>query len=268
MGWLDGRVALVTGGGSGIGRAAVEAFVQEGARVGVLDISPEKIKALKFLGSDIKAIRGNATSLADNERALSETVSAFGRLDVLVCCVGVWDNLVKLRRIPKEKVDEAFEEIFAINVKSYVLSTKVCAEELIKSEGCVIYTLSNSSFYPDGGGPLYVATKFAVRGLLVEMAYELAPKVRVNGVAPGGTATEIRGLHSLDQEEKILSSSPKMREVMRSINPLQLEFAPEDHAGAYLYLASKKLSRGVTGTIINSDGGLGVRGFVKVAGLL
>jgi 2,3-dihydroxy-2,3-dihydrophenylpropionate dehydrogenase len=264
---LNGQVALVTGGGSGIGRAVVEALVGEGMKVGVLEISPEKVEELEALGSDVKAVQGDATGLQDNERALSETLDAFGRLDVLVCCVGLWDNQAKLKRIPKEKIDEAFDEIFAVNVKSYVLATKVCAEALIESEGCIIYTLSNSSFYPDGGGPLYMASKFAARGLLTEMAYELAPKVRVNGVAPGGTATEIGGLKSLDQEEPMLAS-PKMQEGLKSINPLQLGIEPKDHVGAYLYLANKELSRSVTGVIINSDGGLGARGLSKIAGLL
>ena len=264
---LNGKVALVTGGGSGIGRAVVEAFVGEGMKVGVLEISPEKIEGLEALGPNVKAVRGDATGLEDNERALSETVDAFGRLDTLVCCVGLWDNQAKMKRLPKEKIDEAFDEIFAVNVKSYVFATKVCAEALIESEGSIVYTLSNSSFYPDGGGPLYMASKFAVRGLLAEMAYELAPKVRVNGVAPGGTATEIRGLKSLDQEEPMLAS-PKMQEGLKSINPLQLEIEPKDHVGAYLYLANKGLSRSVTGVVINSDGGLGARGLSKIGGLL
>ena len=267
MAGLNDKVALVTGGGSGIGRAVVEGMVGEGAKVGVLEISPEKTEELEALGSNVKAVQGDATSLEDNEKTLSETVEAFNRLDALICCVGLWDNQAKMRRIPKEKLHDAFWEIFAVNVESYVLATKVCTEALIETGGCIIYTLSNSSFYPDGGGPLYMASKFAVRGLLVEMAYELAPKVRGNGVAPGGTATEIRGLKSLDQEEPMLAS-PKMREGLKSINPLQIEIEPKDHVGAYLYLANEELSRSVTGVVINSDGGIGARGLTKVAGLL
>jgi 2,3-dihydroxy-2,3-dihydrophenylpropionate dehydrogenase len=263
---LDGKVALVTGGGSGIGRAVVEAFAAAGARVGVLDISPDKIEELNGLGENVVAVRGDATSLAANEAAFKETVETFGGLDGLVCCVGLWDNQTKMKRLPKEKLDAAFEEIFATNVKSYILATKVCMDALVESEGNIIYTLSNSAFYPDGGGPLYMATKFAVRGLLVEMAYELAPKVRVNGVAPGGTATQIGGLESLEQ--KPMLGTEKMREGLKSINPLQLDFGAEDHVGAYLFLADESLSRGVTGGIINSDGGLGSRGFSKIAGLL
>lgn len=265
---LSSKVALVTGGGSGIGRAMVEALVGEGMKVGVLEVSPEKVEELEGLGFEVKAIQGDATGLEDNERALSETVDAFGRLDALVCCVGLWDNQAKMKRIPQEKIDAAFDEIFAVNVKSYVLATKVCQEALIESEGCIIYTLSNSAFYPDGGGPLYMASKFAVRGLLTEMAYELAPKVRVNGVAPGGTATGIVGLKSLDQGEQAMLASQEMQEGLASIAPLQIEIAPEDHVGAYLYLANQEQSRSVTGVIINSDGGLGARGLTKVAGLL
>jgi len=263
---LGGKVALVTGGGSGIGRATVEAFVGSDMKVCVLERSEEKAAELDGLGDSVLAVQGDATSLEDNERALSSAVEEFGRLDTLVCCVGLWDNLVKLRKLPKEKLHAAFEEIFSTNVESYLIATKVCLDALVENEGSIVYTLSNSAFYSDGGGPLYMASKFAVRGLLTQMAYELAPKVRVNGVAPGGTATGIAGLSSLEQEP--LLGSEKMQEGLKSINPLQHEFTPEDHVGAYLYLADPKLSGGVTGVIINSDGGLGVRGFAKPGGMV
>ena len=263
---LEGKVALVTGGGSGIGLAVVEAFAAAGARVGVLDISPDKVEELDSLGENVLAVCGDATNLGANEAVFGETVDAFGGLDTLVCCVGLWDNQAKMKRLPKDKIDAAFGEIFDVNVKSYVLATKVSMDALVESGGNIVYTLSNSAFYPDGGGPLYMASKFAVRGLLVEMAYELAPKVRVNGVAPGGTSTAIGGLGSLEQRPML--GTEEMREGLKSINPLQLDFSAEDHVGAYLYLADEGLSRGVTGGIINSDGGLGSRGFSKIAGLL
>ena len=263
---ISGKSVLLTGGGSGIGRAVVEALAGAGARVCVLELSEEKAEELGGLGENVTAEQGDATSLADNRRTFERAIGEFGRLDSLVCCVGLWDNLTKLRRIPEEKLHEAFAEIFATNVESYMIATKVAADALIESEGSIVYTLSNSAFYSDGGGPLYVASKFAVRGLLTEMAYELAPKVRVNGVAPGGTSTQIGGLKTLEQEPMLADGS--MNEGLKSINPLQHEFTAEDHAGAYLYLINDHLSRGVTGVTINSDGGLGVRGFSKPGGLV
>ncbi len=131
----DGKVALVTGAGSGIGRAVVEALVGKGARAGVLELTPEKVEELEALGENVTAVQGDAARLEDNERAFSEIADAFGQLGVLVCCVGLWDNQAKLKCLPKEKIDEAFDDIFAVNVKSFLLATKACAEALIESEG-------------------------------------------------------------------------------------------------------------------------------------
>ncbi len=271
MGWLDGRVALVTGGGSGIGRGIVERFIQEGARVGVLERMPERVDEMKSgLGDAACPVLGNVTSLDDNERAVAETVRAFGKLDILVCNAAVFDYFMSLVKFPRETISQAFDELFAVNVKGYLLGAKAAAPELIKSEGTIIYTVSNAGFYPAGGGPLYTSSKHAVVGLIRQLAYELAPKIRVNGVAPGGTRTDLRGLATLGQAEMGLGSvlppsEPGASGASLGV-PLGFMADPKDHAGAYVYLASKENSRAVTGTIIESTGGIGVRGLFDVAG--
>ncbi len=96
----------------------------------------------------------------------------------------------------------AFDELFAVNVKGYLLAVEASWRELVKTRGSVVMTLSNSAFYPNGGGPLYTASKHACRGLVLELAYELAPKVRVNGVAAGGMRTDLRGPESMGMAER------------------------------------------------------------------
>jgi NAD(P)-dependent dehydrogenase (short-subunit alcohol dehydrogenase family) len=260
VGWLDGKVALAVGGGSGIGRGVVEGFLQEGASVGVLELSPEKCAELEELGPKVLAVRGDATSIADNKRAVRETVEAFGRLDTLATFVGIFDFYTPLSEIPEEKLGAAFDETFKTNVESYLLSAKAALPALKEAGGSMIHTVSTSGFYPGRGGVLYVASKFAVRGMIVRLAHELAPEVRVNGVAPGGTmSTDLRGLKSLGLDRQRLQDAPDREESMKARTPLRLAMGPEDHAGAYVYLASDR-ARGVTGVIVNSDGGIGVRG--------
>lgn len=261
MGWLDGKVALVVGGGGGIGRAVVDAFVAEGARVGVLELDPERASLLRTHGDRVCTVVGDATSWEDNLRAVRETVEAFGGLDVLATFVGVFDFYTRLEDIPGERLQEACCEVFGVNVGSYLLSTKAALPELVRRPGSsVVFTVSTSGFYPGRGGVLYVASKFAVRGLVVQLAHELAPRVRVNGVAPGGTVgTSMRGLRSLGLADRRLGDLPGREEELRTRTPLRVALRPEDHAAAYVYLASDR-ARGVTGAIVHSDGGIGVRG--------
>lgn len=269
MGFLDGKVALITGGGSGIGRGVVDRFVEEGAKVGVLELSQSKVQDLRdtFSKDDIVVTEGDATSLEDNERAVADVVGQFGSLTTVVCVVGVFDYFTEIPALPKDKISEAFDQLFAVNVKSNLLVVKAALDQLIEHEGSIVMTVSNAGFYAGGGGPLYVASKFAVRGLITELAYELAPKVRVNGVAPGGTITELRGIPALANQDLALRDVPDIEGLIEGISPLGVVAQPEDHSWAYAFLASKERSPAITGTIINADGGLGVRGMTRMAGL-
>jgi NAD(P)-dependent dehydrogenase (short-subunit alcohol dehydrogenase family) len=260
MGWLEGKVALLVGGGSGIGRAVVEEYLEEGASVGVLEISAEKCAELQLLGPQVLAIEGDATLLADQKRAVAATVEAFGRLDTLATFVGLFDYYTPLERIPEEALSASFAEMFSANVESCLLAAKASLDPLTESGGSVVFTVSTSGFYPGRGGALYVPSKFAVRGLVIQLAHELAPRVRVNGVAPGGTiGTDMRGLRTLDLHDQRLNDLPDREAALMSRTPLQLALHSKDHAGSYVFLASER-ARGLTGVIINSDGGIGVRG--------
>ena len=255
MGWLDGQVALVTGGGSGIGRAIVTRFVQEGARVGVMDRDAARVDKLKAeLGTLVTTIGGDVVRLEDNKRAVSTTVDAFGRLDVFVGNAGVFDRALPLADIPEDQLSAACDELFGVNVKGCFLGAKAALPELQKTSGCMIFTASVAGMNSGGGGTIYTASKHAVVGLIRQLAVELGPRVRVNGVAPGGTRTDLRGLAVLRQDDRTHFTDPGVEERLRANNPLQMMLEPDDLAGAYVYLASPS-ARGVTGTIVTVDAG-------------
>src|SRR5712691_12162298 len=260
MGWLEGQVALVTGGGSGIGRGIVERFIVEGARVGVLERVTEKIEQLKAaFGEDVEPVQGDVTRLEDNKRAVEQTVTVFGRLDIFVGNAGVFDRYLSLIDLPEEKLGEACDEQFAVNVKGCLLGAKAALPELLKTEGCMVFTASVAGFNSGGGGVLYTASKHAVVGMIRQLAAELGPTVRVNGVAPGGVRTDLRGLVALDQGEQSHFADPGMEERMRTTNPMQHALQPSDLASAYLLLASRANARGMTGQIITVDAGSSLR---------
>ncbi len=146
-----------------------------------------------------------------------------------------------------------------VNVKSQLVSVRAALPELRRAGGSVVLTVSTSGFYPGRGGVLYVASKFAVRGCVIALAHELAPEVRVNGVAPGGTlGTELTGPRSLGLADSVLGAAPGREQDLRRRTPLQVALTGEDHAGSYVFLASDR-ARGITGTVVHSDGGVGVK---------
>jgi NAD(P)-dependent dehydrogenase (short-subunit alcohol dehydrogenase family) len=261
MGWLDSKRALVVGAGSGIGHAVATAFCAEGAQVGALELAPDKASRLAAELPGCVVSRGDATRLADATDAVAAVTGAFGGLDVLVNCVGIFDFYRGITDIGDDQLDGAFDEIFAVNVKSQLVCVRAALPELLRSGGgaSVVLTVSTSGFYPGRGGVLYVASKFAVRGCVIALAHELAPRVRVNGVAPGGTlGTELTGLASLGMADRVLGSAPGREQELRDRTPLRVALTGEDHAGSYVFLASDR-ARGITGTVVHSDGGIGVR---------
>jgi NAD(P)-dependent dehydrogenase (short-subunit alcohol dehydrogenase family) len=253
MGWLEGRVALVTGGGAGIGRAVVERFLAEGARVGVLERVAARVEQLQAAcGSAVVAVQGDVTRLADNQHAVEATVRAFGQLDIFVGNAGVFDRFISLADLPGEQLSAAFDELFGVNVKGAILGAKAALPALLQTEGCMIFTASVAGFFPGGGGPLYTASKHAIVGVIRQLACELAPTIRVNGVAPGGTRTDLRGLAALRQDQ-LLARTPATEARLKP---------PEDHVGAYVFLASKENSRHTTGAIIDTTGGASIRSII------
>lgn len=257
-GWLDGKRALVVGAGSGIGRAVVDAFAAEGARVAAMELDEAKCERLAAERPDCLVQRGDATALVDTRAAVTATVAGLGGIDVLVNCVGIFDFYRGLAELADGQFDDAFNEMFRVNVKSQLACVRAALDELRRSTGSVVLTVSTSGFYPGRGGVLYVASKFAVRGCVVALAHELAPEIRVNGVAPGGTlGTELTGPASLGMDDRLLDASPGREEDLKRRTPLNVALTGADHAASYVFLASDR-ARGITGTIVHSDGGAGI----------
>jgi len=269
---LIDQVALVTGGGSGIGRAVVDRYVEEGARVAVVDVAEDRLEQLrKAHGSKVIAIQGDVTTVETNERAVKQTVAAFGKLDVLVANAGMGDAFRELIDIPVADVPKIYKEIFDLNVLGVIIGARVAARELVKTKGSIIVTLSNSSFYPDGGGVMYIASKHAALGIVRQLAHEFAPSIRVNGVSPGATKTDIRMPASMGLDERgeriRTHTHPSNKDAaVEAVTPLKMHAEPSDHAGAFVLLASRRDSKAMTGTVIESEAGLGVRGLRRVRG--
>ena len=272
MAQLEGQVALVTGGGSGIGRAVVDRYVEEGARVCIMDISAERLAELSRLyGERVIGVQGDATTVEANERAVRQTVEKFSKLDVFVANAGLGDAFRELIDIPTADVPRVYKEIFDLNVLAVIIGARVAVKELVKTQGSIIVTLSNSSFYPDGGGVMYIASKHAALGIVRQLAHEFAPMVRVNGVSPGATKTDIRmpasfGLDERGERIRTHTHPSNKDAAVEACTPLKMHAEPADHSGAYVLLASRRDSKAMTGTVVKSEAGLGIRGLRRVRG--
>jgi NAD(P)-dependent dehydrogenase (short-subunit alcohol dehydrogenase family) len=248
-------VALVTGGGSGLGLAVTTRFLAEGARVVVLEVSPRRAEDLgKSMDGTLRVIVGDVRSPEDNERAVAEAVDAFGGLDTFVGNAGIYDNRVRLEDLALPALDAAFDELFAVDVKGYVLGARAAIPALRRSpQASIIFTASVSSLHPGFGGSLYVAAKHAIAGLTRQLAYELAPSIRVNAVAAGFAPTNLSGPSNIEQ------GADRPRPTNDDL-PLGAVASSDDYAGLYVLLASDESRRTMTGTVLLADGGLSIWG--------
>jgi NAD(P)-dependent dehydrogenase (short-subunit alcohol dehydrogenase family) len=254
MAWLAGVRAVVTGAGSGIGRAVVRRYIAEGARVVAVVRNPKDVMGLEEEGAVV--VVGDVSLYATAQAAVTAAEEKFGGLDVYVANAGLWDFHKRLEKQSPEELEAAATEILGVNLMGAVFGARAAIGALRATKGSIIVTGSNACFLAGGGGALYTASKFALRGLVLQLAKEFAPDVRVNGVAPGATDTSLSGPASLGQGAKEMNADPGRIAAMAPHIPLGVVSAPEDHTGLYVLLASRQNSAYVTGAMLLSDGGL------------
>jgi 3-oxoacyl-[acyl-carrier protein] reductase len=241
---LQKTVAIVTGGGSGMGAAIAETYAREGAHVAVVDVDgAAAAKVARKIGNTAIAIKCDVTKRADIDAAVLETASAFGGLNVLVNNAGV-AHVNK----PVLDIDEKeFDRVFAVNVKGLFMFTQAVVP-LMKGKGGVIINIgSTAGLRPRPGLSAYNATKGAVHNLTKTLAVELAPdKIRVCAIAPVATDTPLL--------PTFLGPAPGMREKFIATVPLGRLATAQDIADAALFLASDE-AKFLTGNIMEVDGG-------------
>ena len=265
LGTLVDQVALIYGAAGGIGQAVVRRYLREGASVVAVDRNASALEALAggwelLAGHRTSFIAADASDWRECRRVVERCMSSHGRIDVLVSCIGIYDHAVRLDEIAEHELAAAFDECFRVNVGSLLFSIKAALPVLIEHRGRIVLTSSVASYMPSGGGVLYTASKHAVGGLIAQLAYELAPHVRVNGVAPGVARTTMSGLTALHQ-------TPKLSLLPDSAAALPLGCVPEtdEYGAAYAMLGSRTESSAMTGTTIVVDSGLLIRGMAPHA---
>lgn len=244
---LRNKVALVTGGGQGIGRAIALEFGKEGAKVVVTGRTMDKLQevadAIKKKGGKALAIAGDVSNIIDVDRMVTGTVKKFGRLDILVNCAGVLFSADLAHHTEK-----LWDDTIDINLKGSFLTTQRAVPEMLKQgKGKVIHIASIAGQIGFPNSVAYCASKGGIMGMTKAMAMELAPKkINVNCIAPGDVATPLNE-HLLRQ--------PKYLKSRVDNTPYGRVGRVEDIAPGAVYLASDEsdFANGITLTI---DGGL------------
>lgn len=247
MGKLDDKVAVITGGGSGIGLAIARRFVEEGAQVVITGRRQETLNdALAIIGSRATAFRGDVSRRDDVERLYEQVGQLHGRIDVLVANAGV------IHPAPLESVtEEQYERQFDINVRGVFLTTQK-ALPLLSDGAAIVLVSSIAHFKALEGHCVYAATKAAVRSFARSWAHDLKHRgIRVNCLSPGPVMTPIIGKMGIP-DENLEAFEKGLGEMI----PLGRLGCPEELAAAALFLASDESSF-ITGIDLCADGGLG-----------
>lgn len=249
MGKLDGKVAIVTGAASGMGKAIAILYSQEGAKVVVSDLNldgaNETVKEIEANGGTAIAVQTNVASEEDVNTLVDTTVDTYGTVDILVNNAGIMDGFEPIGDISTER----FDKVIAVNTKSVMLtSRKVMPIFLEKNKGSIVNVASVAGICGSRGGAAYTASKHAVIGLTKNTAYMYAQKgIRANVIAPGGVATNIAS--------SMTNINPFGAERQGLGNATNPRFGqPEEIATAALFLGSDDSSF-VNGAVITADGG-------------
>lgn len=259
MQMLDDHVTLILGGGSGLGLGIARHFLGEGAKVAIFEISEQKVLDLKAeFGDEVLVVQGDVTQAADLQAARQAILERFGRLDALVGAQGIFDGNIPLRDVPLERIASVFDEVLHVDVLGYILAARIFLEDLQSTDGAMVFTSSTAAYAADGGGLFYTAAKGAVRSVINQLAFEFAPRVRVNGVAPSGIAnSQLQGPRALGLENNKQSDIPveDFTKQFLSLTLMPTLPTPEDYAPLYAYLASRHNTT-MTGQTIVADQGL------------
>jgi len=241
---LDNKVAIVTGGAQGIGKATVTKFIDEGASVVIWDVDDNKGNQLESELSSkgkTKFMKVNVAKFDEVEKSVQSVIAEFGRIDILVNNAGILRDATLAKMTP-----EQWQQVIDVNLTGVFNCTKCVAPFMIeKLYGRIINATSVVGIYGNFGQTNYVATKSGVIGMTKVWARELGRKgINVNAIAPGFIATEM-----------VASMPEKIITMMKEKTPVGRLGTPEDIANGYLFLSSDEASF-INGTVLSIDGGV------------
>ncbi len=241
---LDGKVAIVTGSTSGMGRATAVLYAREGAKVVVTGRNEERAKAvvdqIKSEGNEATYVIVDTSKVEDAKILVDKTIEAYGTIDILFNNAGTL-SLSSLKNVTLEE----WNQVMNVNVTSSLYLAQLVAPIMkAKGKGVIINTSSIAGFGAHHGFAAYVTSKHAMNGLTKSMAWELGPEIRVNAIAPGAIHTAM--VDSI--------GGPAVLQGMIDGCPMKRVGQPEDIANVALFLATDDSSF-IDGQIIKVDGG-------------